>query len=160
MNRYITLILALLLTVSTQAQTRISHEYNNVSLSDALRQLSEQQTGYTIYFLYNELEDFRITTTVKNKRLPEAIHQMIGFYPIRVTTSSDEDGKKIFVECTHKTDLHLTGAIIDEQGQPVAYANIAVLNPADSTLLCGGVSNESGIFPDFVKILSHIFLLL
>ncbi len=146
MNRYITLILALLLTVSTQAQTRISREYNNVSLSDALRQLSEQQTGYSIYFLYNELEDFRITTTVKNKRLPEAIHQMIGFYPIRVTTSTDEDGKKIFVECTHKTDLHLTGTIIDEKGLPVAYANIAILNPSDSTLLCGGVSNESGYF--------------
>ena len=146
MNRYITLILALLLTVSTQAQTRISREYNNVSLSDALRQLSEQQTDYTIYFLYNELEDFRITTTVKNKRLPEAIHQMIGFYPIRVTTSTDEDGKKIFVECTHKTDRHLKGTIIDEKGLPVAYANIAILNPSDSTLLCGGVSNESGYF--------------
>ena len=146
MNRYITLILALLLTISAQAQKRISREYNNVSLSDALRQLSEQQTGYSIYFLYNELEDFRITTTVKNKHLPEAIQQMIGFYPIRVTTSSDEDGKKIFVECTHKTDLHLTGTIIDEQGQPVAYANIAILNPVDSTLLCGGVSNESGVF--------------
>ena len=52
----------------------------------------------------------------------------------------------ITVECIHKTDLHLTGTIVDEQGQPVAYANIAVLNPADSTLLCGGVSNESGVF--------------
>ena len=146
MNRYITLILALLLTVSTQAQKRISCEYNNVSLSDALRQLSEQQTGYTIYFLYNELEDFRITTTVRNKHLPEAIQQMIGFYPIRVTTSTEEDGRKIFVECTHKTDRRLTGTIIDEQSQPVAYANIAILNPADSTMLSGGVSNESGYF--------------
>ena len=146
MNRYMTLIIALLLTVSTQAQKRISHEYNNVSLSDALRQLAEQQTGYTIYFLYNELEDFRITTNVKNKHLPEAIQQMIGFYPIRVTTSTDEDGRKIFVECTHKTARRLTGTIIDEQGQPIAYANIAVLNPADSTLLSGGVSNESGYF--------------
>ena len=146
MNRYMTLIIALLLTVSTQAQKRISHEYNNVSLSNALRQLAEQQTGYTIYFLYNELEDFRITTNVKNKHLPEAIQQMIGFYPIRVTTSTDEDGRKIFVECTHKTDRRLTGTIIDEQGQPVAYANIAILNPTDSTLLCGGVSNESGYF--------------
>ena len=167
MNRYMTLIIALLLVVSTQAQRlrerprvgasagmgeqssgmkRISHEYNNVSLSDALRQLAEQQTGYTIYFLYNELEDFRITTNVKNKHLPEAIQQMIGFYPIRVTTSTDEDGRKIFVECTHKTDRRLTGTIIDEQGQPIAYANIAVLNPADSTLLSGGVSNESGYF--------------
>ena len=157
MNRYLTLIIALLLTVSTQAQRlrvgeqssgmkRISCEYNNVSLSDALRQLAEQQTGYTIYFLYNELEDFRITANVKNKHLPEAIQQMIGFYPIRVTTSTDEDGRKIFVECTHKTDRRLTGTIIDEQGQPIAYANVAILNPADSTLLSGGVSNESGYF--------------
>ena len=146
MNRYMTLIIALLLTVSTQAQKRISHEYNNVSLSDALRQLAEQQTGYTIYFLYNELEDFRITINVKNKHLPEAIQQMIGFYPIRVTTSTDEDGRKIFVECTHKTARRLTGTIIDEQGQPIAYANVAILNPADSTLLSGGVSNESGYF--------------
>ena len=146
MNRYIAITLALLLTISIQAQRRISRQYNNVSLSDALKQLAEQQTDYTIMFLYNELEDFRVTTTIKNKRLPEAIQQMIGFYPIRVTTSTEEDGRKIFVECTHKTDRHLTGTIIDEQGQPVAYANIAILNPADSTLLSGGVSNESGYF--------------
>ena len=146
MNRYIAITLVLLLTISIQAQRRISRQYNNVSLSDALKQLAEQQTDYTIMFLYNELEDFRVTTTIKNKRLPEAIQQMIGFYPIRVTTSTDEDGKKIFVECTHKTDRHLTGTIIDEQGQPVAYANIAILNPTDSTLLSGGVSNESGYF--------------
>ena len=159
MNRYMTLILALLLTVSTQAQKRISREYNNVSLSDALNQLAEQQTGYTIYFLYNELEDFRITTTVKNKHLPEAIQQMIGFYPIRVTTSTDEDGRKIFVECTHKTDRRLTGTIIDEQGKPVAYANVAILNPTDSTLLSGGVSNESGYFAipyEQTKVLARI----
>ena len=159
MNRHIVLIfLALLLTVSTQAQKRISHEYNNVSLSDALNQLAEQQTDYAIMFLYNELEDFRITTTVNRKTLPDAIQQMIGFYPIRmvVDTSNPEERlrvgerssgmKKIFVECTHKTDRHLTGTIVDEQGQPVAYANVAILNPADSTLLSGGVSNESGYF--------------
>ncbi len=146
MNRYITLILALLLTVSTQAQKRISREYHNVSLSDALRQLSEQQTGYTIYFLYNELEDFRITTTVKNKHLPEAIQQMIGFYPIRVTTSTEEDGHKIFVECIQKTETRYKGNIIDEQGQPVAYANVYLLHPSDSSLISGGVSNEAGLF--------------
>ena len=148
MNRHITLIfLALLLTVSTQAQKRISHEYNNVSLSDALSGLAEQQTDYAIMFLYNELEDFRITTTVSRKSLPDAILQMIGFYPIRMTVdTSNPEGKKIFVECTHNTDRHLTGTIVDEQGQPVAYANVAILNPSDSTLLSGGVSNESGYF--------------
>ena len=123
---------------------RISHTYNNVSLSEALLGLKNEQTAYVINFLYNELEDFRITATIKNKKLPDAIQQMIGFYPVRMTVKPDDH--EIYVECTHKTDRHLTGTIIDEQNLPVAYANVAILNPADSTLLGGGVSNESGLF--------------
>ena len=147
MKRTITFImLFLLLSVNMQAQRRISRQYNNVSLSDVLSQLAEQQTEYTIMFLYNELEDFRITTTIHRKTLPEAIRQMIGFYPIRVTTSTDEDGRKIFVECVQKADTRYKGTIVDEQGQPVAYANIALLSPQDSTFITGGVSNESGLF--------------
>ena len=123
---------------------RVSHSYNNVSLSEALLRLNNEQTEYVINFLYNELEDFRITTTVSRKSLPDAIQQMIGFYPVRMTVNSDDH--EIYVECIHKTDHHLTGTIIDEQGRPMAYANVAILNPADSTLLSGGVSNESGYF--------------
>ena len=133
----------LCMPLDTFAQ-RISHTYNNVSLSEALLQLNNEQTAYVINFLYNELEDFRVTATIKNKRLPDAIQQMIGFYPVRMTVKPDE--REIYVECTHKTDRHLTGTIIDEQGLPLAYANIAILNPTDSTLLGGGVSNESGYF--------------
>ena len=133
----------LCMPLGTFAQ-RVTHTYNNVSLSEALLQLNNEQTAYVVNFLYNELEDFRITATIKNKKLPDAIQQMIGFYPVRMTVNPDDH--EIYVECTHKTDRHLTGTIIDEQGQPVAYANIAILNPADSTLLSGGVSNESGYF--------------
>lgn len=153
MNRYIALtVSALLMAVSTQAQQivngkYVNGEYNNVSLSDALSELAEQQNDYAIMFLYNELEDFRITTTIHRKTLPEAIRQMTGFYPIRVIVRNNNlDGKKIFVECTLKTDRRLTGTVIDEQDQPVAYANVTVFNPTDSVLLCGGVSNESGYF--------------
>ncbi len=172
MKRTITLItLFLLLTIHMQAQNRrnsesqaepdqawksrvggkarhtlkrISREYNNVSLSEALSQLAEQQTDYTIMFLYNELEDFRITTSIHRKTPPEAIQQMIGFYPIRMTVSPDD--RKIYVECTHKTERHLTGTVIDENCQPVPYANVYLLHPSDSTVIGGGVSNEAGIF--------------
>lgn len=171
MNRLLLILLALLLTVGTQAQRlregehrsemkHISHNYNNVSLSDALSQLAELHTGYAIMFLYNELEDFRITTTISHKSLPDAIRQMIGFYPIRMTVDeSNPKEKKIFVECTHKTDRHLTGTIVGEHGQPIAYANIAILNPTDSILLSGGVSNESGYFTvpyDQPKVIARI----
>ena len=142
--RRLSLLLILLMAFSAVQAQRISHTYNNVSLSEALLQLNNEQSDYAINFLYNELEDFRITATIKNKKLPDAIQQMIGFYPVRMTVKPEDH--EIYVECTHKTDHHLTGTIIDEQGQPVAYANVAVLNPADSTLLGGGVSNESGYF--------------
>ena len=113
-----------------------------MSLSEALRQLNEQTEDYTISFLYNELEDFRITTSVHRKSIPDAIRQMIGFYPIRMTVENHE----IIVECPQKTAPRYKGTVIDEQGQPIAYANIALLSPQDSTLITGGVSNESGLF--------------
>ena len=139
----LTIVCALCLVATLALAQRITRHYDNVSMSKALMELNDQQRDYTVNFIYDELEDFKVTTDVKHKTLPDAIFQIIGFYPIRVVKSGE---RELFVECTHKTDRHLTGTIIDEQGQPVAYANVAILNPADSTLLSGGVSNESGYF--------------
>ena len=38
------------------------------------------------------------------------------------------------------------GKVIDEKGEPVAYANVAILSPADSTVVCGVVTQEDGTF--------------
>ena len=134
--------LAILAVVTIAEAQKVSHTFRDVSMSEALRQLNEQSSDYTIHFLYNELEDFRVTTSFRNKRLPEAIQQMIGFYPIRMEIVTNQ----IFVECTHKAAHYLTGTIVDEQGQPVAYANVYLLSPSDSTVIGGGVSNEAGLF--------------
>ena len=136
-------ILLLCVIASVVSAQKVTHTFHDIPLSDALKYIQEQTTNYNITFIYDELEDFRVTTHIQNKSIPEAIVQLAGFYPVRVVKSGKHE---IYVECTHKTDRHLTGTIIDEQSQPVAYANIAVLNPADSTLLCGGVSNNSGVF--------------
>ena len=136
-------ILLLCTIVSVASAQKVTHTFQDVTLSDALKYIQEQTDDYDITFIYDELEDFRVTTNVENKSVPDAIVQVVGFYPVRVVKSGKQE---IYVECTHKTDRHLTGTIIDEQGQSVAYANIAILNPTDSTLLSGGVSNESGYF--------------
>ena len=136
-------ILLLCAIASVASAQKITHTFQDVPLSDALKYIQEQANDDNITFIYDELEDFRVTTHIQNKSIPDAVVQIVGFYPVRVVRSGRHE---IYVECTHKTDRHLTGTIIDEQGQPVAYANIALLNPADSTLLSGGVSNESGYF--------------
>ena len=142
MRRFIFICALSLVTTWALAQ-RITRRYDNVSMSKVLMELNDLQQDYTVNFIYDELEDFKVTTDIKHEKLTDAIFQIVGFYPIRVVKSGEHE---IFVECTHKTDRHLTGTIIDEQGEPVAYANVAILNPADSTLLSGGVSNESGYF--------------
>ena len=141
--RRFTFICALCLVATLALAQRITRHYDNVSMSKALMELNDLQREYTVNFIYDELEDFKVTTDIRHEKLTDAILQIVGFYPIRVVKSGEQE---IFVECTHKTDRHLTGTIIDEQGEPVAYANVAILNPADSTLLSGGVSNESGYF--------------
>ena len=142
MRKVVIALICCMTVVAAQAQ-RVTRSYRNVSMADALRQLSDESRDYTIYFLYNELEDFKVTTTVKNKTVPEAIRQMIGFYPIKMTLGND---REIYVECTHKTDRRLIGRLVDEKGQPLEYANIIVMNPGDSALITHGVSNASGIF--------------
>ena len=142
MKRIINLAALCLIVLSGYGQ-HITRHYDNVSLSKALMELNDLQQHYTINFIYDELEDFRVTTSIKNKTVPDAIIQIVGFYPVRVVKRGENE---IYVECTHKTERHLTGTIIDENRQPVPYANVYLLNPSDTSLVSGGVSNEAGVF--------------
>ena len=136
-------ILLLCAIASVASAQKITHTFQDVPLSDALKYIQAQATDYNITFIYDELEDFRVTTHIQNKSVPEAILQIVGFYPVRVVKSGKHE---IYVECTHKTERHLTGTIIDENRQPVPYANVYLLHPSDSTVIGGGVSNEAGVF--------------
>ena len=142
MKHFMMPLIALFCFINVQAQ-KITRSYDNVSMSEALRDLNEQSRDYNISFLYNDLEDFRVSTSIKRMSVTDAIMQIVGFYPIRVVKRGESE---IFVECTHKTERHLTGTIIDENRQPVPYANVYLLHPSDSTVIGGGVSNEAGVF--------------
>ena len=140
-RRLIYLVACLCMATAALGQ-RVSRSFNDVSMSEALKWLNEQGGEYNISFLYNDLEDFRVTTTVKNKPVPDAIRQLIGFYPIKMTVQ----GKDIAVECPLREATRYKGTVLDETGQPLPYANVALLSPRDSTLITGGVTNESGLF--------------
>ena len=143
-KRWYILLLVLCLTAMIAQAQRITHRFDNVSMSDALRYLQNQTDKHSIVFIFNELEDFSVTTTVKNQTIPEAIRQLIGFYPIAMTTK--DDGREIYVECTHKTEYRLIGRLLNEKSQPLEYANVTLLHPSDSSYVTGGVTNASGAF--------------
>lgn len=137
-------ILLLLLSLAAfcaSAQT-ITRQYNNVSMAQALRELNSLQDKYTVNFIYDELEDFRVTVNIQHQSVPDAIRYMIGLYPITLT----EEGDNLFVECISKDRLRFKGRLVDENGSPTEFANVALLSVADSSLIAGGVTNASGVF--------------
>lgn len=148
------LFFLLILTQHSYAQ-RITRQYNNVSFSEALKDLNARQHKYTINFVYDELEDFKVTKSIRNSNVPNAIMQLIGFYPIRMTQVENN----IMVECTQKSTFRYKGRIVDERGNAAEYATIALLSPIDSTIVGHGVSNENGSFVipcNYRKVLARI----
>lgn len=142
MSKYlISLILLSVISMGVSAQ-RITRQYNNVSFSAALKDLNAKQDKYVINFVYDELEDFKVTKNIKNESVPDAIMNLIGFYPIKMKQVDNI----IIVECIQKTSNRMMGRIVDTHHQPVDFANVALLNVTDSSLITGGVTNENGQF--------------
>ena len=146
MKKIISTVLLCALTLCIHAQ-RISRDYQNKSLSKVLEDLNTASPAKTLFFIYDELEDFTVTTHFRNLTLEEALREVIGFYPMKVTYDDDN----IFIECTQKREAKLIGRVVDENRKPVEFANIALLTDTaqsapQSTYINGGVSNENGDF--------------
>jgi hypothetical protein len=141
MLRKILMFLLCIYAFSVSAQ-RLSHRFEKTSLSDALVWLDKAQTTYHLNFIYDELEDFSVTTSFQNADIQSIMQQIIGFYPIRATF----DDKNIFVECTQKEKQNFKGHVVDENGASLEFVNVQLLSAADSSYINGGVSNEHGDF--------------
>ena len=127
----------------TQAQAqRLTKNYTEASLSDVLIDLNKSQHDKRISFIYNELEDFTVSTGFRNSTVDNAVREVVGFYPMKITMNDS----LITVECIQKEAQKVIGRVIDEQGKPVEFANVALLSSADSTFINGGVTNQNGDF--------------
>jgi len=142
MRRFSAIIFLLCTFALAMSAQHIQRNYHDRSMSDVLIDLDKASKRYKISFIYNELEDFTVTQNVKTTNIPDAIRKVIGFYPIQMTVGDS----LITVECMRKSERKLIGRLIDNHNLPVEFANIQLLNPKDSSFLCGGVSNANGDF--------------
>ena len=118
---------------------QLSHDFQNVSLSEALIWIDHAQEDYKLNFIFDELEDFTVTTHLENVSVRDAVRQVCGFYPMHLTFDSQD----IYIECTQKEDTKVIGRVVDENGNPIEFANISLYGDA---YINGGVSNGNGDF--------------
>lgn len=135
-------MLVLVLAIAGAQAQKITRSFHNVSLSDVLKTIDKASDRYNINFMYDELEDFTVTADVRDKSIPEAVREVVGFYPMQIT----QVGDIISVECVQKEKNKFTGRIVDEQGKAMEFANVALLSKTDSSFVNGGVSNADGRF--------------
>ncbi len=83
-----------------------------------------------------------MTTGFRNSIFDNAVREVVGFYPMKITMNDS----LITVECIQKEAQKVIGHVIDEHGQPVEFANVALLSSADSAFINGGVTNQNGDF--------------
>ena len=54
----------------------------------------------------------------------------------------------MFSAATFAIAQNITGHIIDEQSQPMPFANVVLVNRVDSTFIAGAVTKDDGTFQD------------
>lgn len=138
------LLLAICLVISlTQLSAQsVTLTLDDVSLSEALRRIDKAQDAKRVNFIFDDLEDFRVTKKIRNQKPEDAVRAVCGYYPMSIALQDSD----IFVECVQKASLRYVGSIVDTKGEPLAFANVSLLNPSDSAFMTGGVSNENGSF--------------
>jgi hypothetical protein len=142
MKKILFLTICLVIGFTKASAQKVTLTFDDVSLSEALKRIDKVQDAKRINFIFDELEDFRVTKKIQNQSVEDAVRSVCGYYPMSIAVQDSD----IFVECVQKAAIRYTGNIVDAKGQPLAFANVSLLNPKDSAFITGGVSNENGSF--------------
>ncbi|MCD8301946.1 MAG: outer membrane beta-barrel protein [Prevotellaceae bacterium] len=142
MRKTIIILSLLCLQALTAGAKGITASFRGVPLSEALASIASQQKEYRVQFIFSDLEEFSVSADIVSSGVVEAIRELTGNLPIRVTAQ----GKDIFVDRLLDEGGNISSRLIDKKGQAVSYASVALLNPSDSTVLNGMITGDEGVF--------------
>lgn len=139
----IVLFLSWIPLLQAQEKRLIDLELNEVPLSKALQQL-EREGGKNILFVNDEVETYRVTAHIQKQTLAEAIRLVLTGKPFTCLERQDY----FVIQRTNKKQKveHIRGKVVNEQGIPIPYANVLVLQASDSTFVNGCVTENDGTF--------------
>ena len=141
MKRLIILI-AVMLCVATAFAQKFSYRFNHTPLADALVQIAEQHPDLHINFIYNELDKYPVTATIRTNDTYDMLRQLIGLNPVSVISS----GGRYYIEALQHGKFCYRGRVVGNDNEPVAAATVMLLAPKDSTVITYGIADAGGRF--------------
>ena len=95
---YCTLLLCMAFPFFVGAE-KLTQTFKDVPLTEALLGIEKQQETYRIHFVYNDLENYRVTTRIHQLRTRDAVLAVCENLPVKVWGK----GKDIFVESLERS---------------------------------------------------------
>lgn len=141
MIRIIMLISAAICVLMANAET-FSYKFDSITLPEAIRKIMVEHPDIDINFIYNELENYRTSSTVHTDNAYDALRQMVGLNPITVTKVKNS----YYIEALQHGRYLYTGKAVGNDNEPVVSATIMLLAPKDSTVLTYGITDGYGRF--------------
>lgn len=133
-------LIYLCITLSGHAQT-VSMQLKDEPLSGALKKL-EQASGYRVLFTYDDVQAYRITATLHQTSVIEAIQKIINGKPL---TYSIKDNQYIVIAPTSATDVFmLKGTVCDSIGTTITGATVILRQ--NEKVKTGAITNATGYY--------------
>lgn len=139
--RIIIIIVAVINVLMANAEV-FSYHFDATLLPKAIQNIVKDHPDLDINFIYNELENYRTSSTVYTENAYDALRQTIGFNPVTITKIKNT----YYVEALQHGRYVYSGKITGTDGEPVVAATVMLLTPKDSTVLTYGMTDDSGNF--------------
>ena len=108
MRHILTTILSIfIITVNAQvamphngAPTRINHTWQDVTLSEVLRTISQESQDYHIHYIHEQLDSILVNAKIQNMTVPNAIAKVTKGKPVKVKMKNND----IFIQYTQEEE--------------------------------------------------------
>ncbi len=141
MTRIFTFIAVMIVTVMAEAET-FSYRFNSTPLPEAIQRIVAEHPELEINFIYNELENYKTSATVKAENVYDALRQTVGLNPVIVAKAKDS----YYIEALQHGKYIYSGQAMGVDNEPVAAATVLILAPRDSTVITYGIPDGNGRF--------------
>lgn len=144
MKQALLLTYCLLMSMLTMAQTRnVTLQASNETLTSVLKHI-EKMGEKNILFTYDETDNYRVTAKMQQKTQREALDIVLQGKPFRIV----ERNTYYAIQHTGKSTARkqTRGKVVDEQQQPLGYANVVMLSAKDQKYITGCVTADDGSF--------------
>lgn len=119
---------------------RVSLVFKDEALSTVLKRI-EKVSNVKIQFVYADIEGYKVSTRIENKKAAEAVQQAIAEFPLSYATKGE--GKYIVI--TKKKEqskggkklsepIEVHGKVVDEKGNPLSGVTVVMLAEGNKTL--------------------------